>query len=131
MMRLCASAEVRGLDLSAPGGVSLNADVPYQSDKLSIAKQMTNHWPVRNNGEAFWSGFAYAELSELLVAADFSQDEVRQTYEPLGKGVSGAVDGRLRAVGRIGPVMQVWHRLEAVIALLIAYDGERHLDGAL
>ena len=46
----------------APGGVFLNADVPYQPARMSIPKQVTNDWQVRNNGEPFWTGFADTDV---------------------------------------------------------------------
>ncbi|MCC5869274.1 MAG: class I SAM-dependent methyltransferase [Gammaproteobacteria bacterium] len=70
----------------APGGVFLNADVPYQPERLSIPRQVTNHWQVRNNGEPFWSGFADTSVPEQLAAAGFTPDEILATYEPLGAG---------------------------------------------
>lgn len=72
--------------LLAPGGVFLNADVPYQPARLSITKQVTNHWQVRNNGEPFWSGFADLNVRDILLGAGFTPNEVLADYEPLGQG---------------------------------------------
>ena len=72
--------------LLAPGGVFLNADVPYQPARLPIAKQVTNDWQVRNNGEPFWTGFADTDVPALLRAAGFTADAVIDDYEPLGAG---------------------------------------------
>ena len=70
----------------APGGVFLAADVPYQPSRMSITKQVTNDWQVRNNGEPFWTGFADTDVRTLLVNAGFSGDAVVTDYEPLGAG---------------------------------------------
>jgi SAM-dependent methyltransferase len=72
--------------LLAPGGVLLNADVPYQPARISIPKQVTNDWQVRNNGEPFWTGFADTDVPSLLRAAGFAADAVIADYEPLGAG---------------------------------------------
>lgn len=72
--------------LLAPGGVFLNADVPYQPARLSIPKQVTNDWQVRNNGEPFWTGFADTDVPALLRAAGFTEANVVADYEPLGAG---------------------------------------------
>lgn len=72
--------------LLAPGGVFLNADVPYQPSRMPIPKQVTNDWQVRNNGEPFWTGFADTDVPAELRAAGFAADEVIAEYEPLGGG---------------------------------------------
>ena len=72
--------------LLAPGGVMLNADVPYQPARMSIPKQVTNDWQVRNNGEPFWTGFADTDVRAAIVAAGFSPEQVFADYEPLGDG---------------------------------------------
>ncbi len=72
--------------LLAPGGVFLNADVPYQPARLSIPKQVTNDWQVRNNGEPFWTGFADTDVPALLRAAGFTDGNIVADYEPLGAG---------------------------------------------
>jgi len=66
--------------------VFLNADVPYQPARLSIPKQVTNDWQVRNNGEPFWTGFADTDVSALLRAAGFTDNNIVADYEPLGAG---------------------------------------------
>lgn len=70
----------------APGGVFLNADVPYQPERLSVPKQVTNDWQVRNNGEPFWTGFADSNVPALLRAAGFPEETLIADYEPLGAG---------------------------------------------
>ena len=70
----------------APGGVFLNADVPYQPERLSIPKQVTNDWQVRNNGEPFWTGFADSDVPAALRAAGFADAAVIADYEALGAG---------------------------------------------
>lgn len=72
--------------LLAPGGVLLNADVPYQPARLSIPKQVTNDWQVRNNGEPFWTGFADTDVPALLRAAGFAPQDIVSSYEALGQG---------------------------------------------
>ncbi len=72
--------------LLTPGGVFLNADVPYQPARLSIPKQVTNDWQVRNNGEPFWTGFADTDVPALLRAAGFTEGNIVADYEPLGTG---------------------------------------------
>lgn len=80
--------------LLAPGGLLLNADVPYQPARLSVARQVTNHWQVRNNGEPFWTGFADTEVPALLASAGFGEDEIHASYEPLGAGAYYFFGGR-------------------------------------
>ncbi len=70
----------------APGGVFLNADVPYQPSRMPITKQVTNDWQVRNNGEPFWTGFADTDVRERLKQAGFTEAEIVAEYEPLGAG---------------------------------------------
>jgi SAM-dependent methyltransferase len=70
----------------APGGVFLNADVPYQPARMPIPKQVTNDWQVRNNGEPFWTGFADTDVPAALRGAGFAAEEVVADYEPLGAG---------------------------------------------
>jgi SAM-dependent methyltransferase len=70
----------------SPGGVFLNADVPYQPTRMPIPKQVTNDWQVRNNGEPFWTGFADTDVRERLRQAGFADAEIVADYEPLGAG---------------------------------------------
>lgn len=72
--------------LLAPGGVFLNADTPYQPDRLSIPKQVTNDWQVINNGEPFWTGYADTDMRQALVDAGFDSQGVFADYDPLGAG---------------------------------------------
>lgn len=72
--------------LLAPGGVFLNADVPYQPSRMPIPKQVTNDWQVRNNGEPFWTGFADTDVAAVLERAGFARAAVVADYEPLGAG---------------------------------------------
>ncbi len=72
--------------LLTPGGVFLNADTPYQPHRISIPKQVTNHWQVLNNGEPFWTGYADLDMAEQLLEAGFGKDEVFADYDPLGQG---------------------------------------------
>jgi SAM-dependent methyltransferase len=70
----------------APGGVFLNADVPYQPSRMPIPKQVTNDWQVRNNGEPFWTGFADTDVRAALAAAGFEPAGIVADYEPLDRG---------------------------------------------
>ena len=72
--------------LLAPGGIFLNADVPYQPERLSMTKQVTNHWQVVNNGEPFWTGFADTDVRESLIDGGFDAQDVFAEYDPLGSG---------------------------------------------
>ncbi|MEE8306652.1 MAG: class I SAM-dependent methyltransferase [Gammaproteobacteria bacterium] len=72
--------------LLAPGGVFINGDTPYQPERLSIPKQVTNHWQVINNGEPFWSGFADTDVKAALVDAGFAPANAFAEYDPLGAG---------------------------------------------
>jgi SAM-dependent methyltransferase len=83
----------------APGGVFINADVPYQPARMSIPKQVTNDWQVRNNGEPFWTGFADTDVPALLARAGFASGEVLADYEPLGAGHYYFFGGRRAAAG--------------------------------
>ncbi|MFK7957069.1 MAG: class I SAM-dependent methyltransferase [Lysobacterales bacterium] len=72
--------------LLAPGGIFLNGDTPYQPDRLSIPRQVTNHWQVVNNGEPFWTGFADTDIRQTLIDGGFAADQVFAEYDPLGAG---------------------------------------------
>lgn len=76
------------------GGVFLNADVPYQPSRLSMSKQVTNDWQVRNNGEPFWTGFAETDVLDLLARAGFESSKSLAEYEPLGAGAYYFFGGR-------------------------------------
>ncbi|MEL7537156.1 MAG: class I SAM-dependent methyltransferase [Pseudomonadota bacterium] len=73
--------------LLRPGGVFLNADTPFQPERISIPKQVTNDWQVINNGEPFWTGYADLDMADELTAAGFGDAEVFADYDPLGSGV--------------------------------------------
>ena len=72
--------------LLAPGGIFLNGDTPYQPDRLSIPKQVTNHWQVVNNGEPFWTGYADTDIRQALIDAGFDPQQAFADYDPLGAG---------------------------------------------
>ncbi len=72
--------------LLAPGGIFLNGDTPYQPNRLSMTKQVTNHWQVVNNGEPFWTGYADTDLREALIDGGFDAEHVFAEYDPLGSG---------------------------------------------
>ena len=72
--------------LLAPGGIFLNGDTPYQPDRLSMSKQVTNHWQVVNNGEPFWTGYADTDIRQALIDAGFDPQQVFADYDPLGAG---------------------------------------------
>lgn len=80
--------------LLAPGGVFINGDTPYQPNRLSMPKQVTNHWQVVNNGEPFWTGYADTDIPDVLVKAGFSADQVFADYDPLGQGEYYIFGGR-------------------------------------
>jgi SAM-dependent methyltransferase len=85
--------------LLAPGGVFLNADVPYQPARLPMTKQVTNDWQVRNNGEPFWTGFADTDVRAALLTAGFEAPGVVAEYEPLGEGHYYFFGGQVAAAG--------------------------------
>lgn len=72
--------------LLAPGGVFFNADVAYQTDRITVPKQVTNAWQVAYNGEPFWRGFAETDVREAMRAAGFDNDRIFADYVPLGSG---------------------------------------------
>ncbi|MCY4157562.1 MAG: class I SAM-dependent methyltransferase [Gammaproteobacteria bacterium] len=72
--------------LLAPGGIFLNGDTPYQPNRLSITKQVTNHWQVVNNGEPFWTGYADTDMRQALIDGGFDAEHVFAEYDPLGSG---------------------------------------------
>jgi len=71
--------------LLAPGGIFLNGDIPYQPDRLSIPKQVTNDWQVVNNGEPFWTGYADMDMRQALIDAGFDSHTVFTDYDPIGQ----------------------------------------------
>ncbi len=83
--------------LLRPGGVFLNGDTPYQPERLSMQKQVTNHWQVVNNGEPFWTGYADTDIRAALIDAGFPADNVFADYDPLGQGVYYVFGGRKEA----------------------------------
>ena len=72
--------------LLAPGGIFLNADTPFHPHRLSMPRQVTNHWQVVNNGEPFWTGYADTDMREALIDAGFDAQRVFADYEPMGGG---------------------------------------------
>lgn len=70
--------------LLRPGGLMLHLDVPYQPHRTPLARQVTNHWQVRHNGEPFWTGFAELDMMEELVDAGFARSASFARYEPPG-----------------------------------------------
>lgn len=72
--------------LLAPGGIFLNGDTPYQPGRLSMTKQVTNHWQVVNNGEPFWTGYADTNMRQALIGGGFGPEHVFAEYDPLGSG---------------------------------------------
>ena len=72
--------------LLAPGGIFLNVDTPFQPQRLSMTKQVTNHWQVVNNGEPFWTGYADTDMRAALLDAGFDDERVFADYEPMGNG---------------------------------------------
>lgn len=72
--------------LLAPGGIFLNADTPFQPHRLSMPRQVTNHWQVVNNGEPFWTGYADTDMRQALIDAGFTPDQVFADYEQMGSG---------------------------------------------
>ncbi len=70
--------------LVRPGGLVLHLDVPYQPDRMSLIKQVTNHWQVRHNGEPFWTGFANLDMQHEAIAAGFDPDLAFARYETAG-----------------------------------------------
>ena len=72
--------------LLAPGGIFLNVDTPFQPQRLSMPKQVTNHWQVVNNGEPFWTGYADTDMRAALIDAGFEAEKVFADYEPMGYG---------------------------------------------
>ncbi len=83
--------------LLRPGGVFLNGDTPYQPQRLSVQKQVTNHWQVVNNGEPFWTGYADTDIRRALIDGGFAEDQVFNDYDPLGQGVYYVFGGRKAA----------------------------------
>lgn len=41
-----------------PGTETIAYKTAFQPERLSMTKQVTNHWQVVNNGEPFWTGYA-------------------------------------------------------------------------
>lgn len=72
--------------LLADEGVFLNLDVPYQPEKTPLARQVTNHWQVINNGEPFWTGFAESNVPQILEKSGFDAGKLFHNYEMFGTG---------------------------------------------
>ncbi len=80
--------------LIRPGGLVLHLDVPYQPDRTSLIKQVTNHWQVRHNGEPFWTGFAELDMQHEAIAAGFPPAHAFATYESAGPATFYFFGGR-------------------------------------
>lgn len=72
--------------LLKPGGLVLHLDVPYHANRISLTRQVTNHWQVRYNGEPFWTGFTQLDMAQELADAGFEKDSLFTNYEKLGAG---------------------------------------------
>ena len=71
-----------------PGGAVLHMDVPTQPGYTDLAGQVMNDWQVRYNGEAFWMGWADANVRDMMSAAGVPDD--CQVAEHRGRtGVAG------------------------------------------
>ena len=70
----------------AKGGVFFNADVPYQTARMPLTKQVTNAWQVVHNGEPFWGGFVNTDIPTCLETAGFETSHIFDYYVPLGQG---------------------------------------------
>ncbi|MEL7197774.1 MAG: class I SAM-dependent methyltransferase [Pseudomonadota bacterium] len=80
--------------LVKPGGLVLHLDVPYQSHRMPLIKQVTNHWQVRHNGEPFWTGFSGLDMREEAIAAGFDPESAFANYEAAGPAVYHFFGGR-------------------------------------
>lgn len=80
--------------LLRPGGLVLHLDVPYHPHRISLLKQVTNHWQVRHNGEPFWSGFTALDMREELVAAGFDPATAFADHEQAGPATYFFFGGR-------------------------------------
>ena len=58
----------------APGGVVMHMDVPTQPGYTGLADQVMNDWQVRYNGEAFWMGWADADVRGLMSDAGVPEE---------------------------------------------------------
>lgn len=83
--------------LLRPGGLILHLDVPYQPHRMSLFKQVTNHWQVRHNGEPFWTGFAEMDIQHELLAAGFDERTAFADYESAGPATYFFFGGRKAA----------------------------------
>jgi len=79
-----------------PGGLFFNIDVPYQPDRISISKQVSNDWQVNNNGEPFWTGFVDTDIDQALANAGFSVNERFTDYQTAGGNQSYYLFGALK-----------------------------------
>ncbi len=80
--------------LLKPGGLVLHLDVPYQPHRMSLFKQVTNHWQVRHNGEPFWTGFAEMDIYKELIDAGFDDQHAFADYETVGPATFFFFGGR-------------------------------------
>ena len=76
-----------------PGGVILHMDVPIQTSRIGLADQILQDWQVEHNGEPFWTGWAEANLPELMIAAGYPKDRVFAEHAAAGGGAVWFVHG--------------------------------------
>lgn len=80
--------------LLKPGGLVLHLDVPYHAHRLPLAKQVTNDWQVRHNGEPFWTGFVDLDMKAELEKAGFDPASAFADYEAVGPAAYFVFGGR-------------------------------------
>ncbi|SEJ96452.1 Methyltransferase domain-containing protein [Sphingobium sp. AP50] len=80
--------------LLKPGGLVLHLDVPYHAHRIPLAKQVTNDWQVRHNGEPFWTGFVDLDMKAELEKAGFDPQTAFADYEAVGPAAYFFFGGR-------------------------------------
>jgi len=69
-----------------PGGVMFHMDVTNQPGYTGLAAQVMNDWQIKYNGEAFWMGFADANIRDILSGVGCPQESIFAGYRQRQQG---------------------------------------------
>ncbi len=68
--------------LLKPGGLVVHQDVPTQRPDTPAFQQWLSNWQVIHNDEPFWQSFAETSVTDALISAGFSSEDVFESYQP-------------------------------------------------
>ena len=65
-----------------PGGLVVHQDVPAQKPDTAAFQRWLSRWQVAHNDEPFWQSFAETSVTNALIDAGFSEQDVFESYQP-------------------------------------------------